>query len=99
MSTHNTHIDKDQEAPPQTPGSFYRQDTLQRENLPPAANFPPPRRPSPSRSNYWFAVAAVVVVVALVFSVFALVLPLQGQHPATQGTPTPRAPRCRRWSP
>jgi hypothetical protein len=93
MSTHNTQIDRDQEAPPQTPGSFYGEDTLQRVQPPPTGNFPPPRRPSPRRSNYWFAVAAVVVVVALIFSVFALVVSLQGQHPGTQATPTPTAPQ------
>lgn len=93
MSTQRTNIDKDQEAPPQTPGSFYREDNLQRENLPPATNFPPPRQPSPGRRNYWFAVAAVVMVVALIFSVFAFVVSLQGQRPATQVRPTPTAPQ------
>jgi hypothetical protein len=34
----------------------------------------------------------VIVVVALILSVFALVIAQQGQHPATQITPTPTAP-------
>jgi hypothetical protein len=34
----------------------------------------------------------VIVVVALIFSVFALVVAQQGQHPTTQITPTPTAP-------
>ena len=89
MSTQYTDIDTGQEAPPQTPGSFYREETLVREHQPPAAHVPPPRRPTPRRSSYWFAVAAVVVVVALIFSVFALVASLGGQHPAPQVTPTP----------
>jgi hypothetical protein len=93
MSTQHTDIDKVQEAPPQTPGSFFREETLQRENLPPATHVPPPRRPTPSRRNYWFVVAAVIVALALIFSVFALVVSLQGQHPATQVTPTPTAPQ------
>jgi hypothetical protein len=35
---------------------------------------------------------SVIVVIALIFSVFALVLSQQGQHPATQVTPTPTVP-------
>ena len=46
-----------------------------------------------TRSNYWFAVATVIVALALIFSVFALVVSLQGQHPGAQVTPTPTAPR------
>ena len=42
MRTQHTEIDKDQEAPPQIPGSFSREP----ENLPPTTPFPPPRRPS-----------------------------------------------------
>lgn len=88
MSTQQTDIDKDQQAPPQTPGSFFREETLQREHLPPAIHLPPPRRPTPSRRNSWFVVAAVIVALGLILSVFAFVVSLQGQHPATQGTPT-----------
>jgi hypothetical protein len=88
MNTQLTNIDKVQETPPQTPGSFFHEETLQRENLPPATNFPPPRRPTPSRSNSWFVVVAVIVALGLIFSGFALVMSLQGQHPAPQETPT-----------
>lgn len=93
MSTQHTDIDKVQEAHPQTPGSFFREETLPRENLPPATHFPPPRRPTPSRRNYWFVVAAVIVALALIFSVFAFAVSFQGQHPATQVTPMPTAPQ------
>ena len=93
MSTHQPDIDKDQAAPPQTPGSFYHEDTIQREYLPPPANVRQPRRPARRKSTFWFAVAAVLVALALVFSVLALVVSLQGQHPATQVTPTPTAPQ------
>ena len=93
MSTQNTQIYKDQEAPPQTPGSFSGEETIQRENLPPAPPSRPPRRPSRGRNNYWIAVFAVVVAVALIFSVFALVVSLQGQHPGSQVTPAPTAPQ------
>ncbi len=94
MSTLYTDRDKDQEASPEVPGSFYTENTLQREKMPPAENFPPPpRRSSRTRRSYWFAAAAVVIVLALIFSAFALVIALQGQHPGTQVTPTPTAPR------
>ncbi|HET9999323.1 MAG TPA: hypothetical protein VFQ36_00430 [Ktedonobacteraceae bacterium] len=33
MSTQNIKINKDQEVPPQTPGSFYHEDTLQRRTF------------------------------------------------------------------
>lgn len=96
MSTRHSDIDKDQVAPPRAPGSFYTEETLQREKMSPPGNVPqPPWRPprSNSKRSYWFAVAAVIVVVALIFGVFALVVSQQGQHPTNQVTPTPTTPK------
>ncbi len=92
MSTKNTDIDNVQETPPRASGSFYTETTAQRGMMSPTGNIPPPRRPPRSKRSYWLAVAAVIVVVALIFSVFALVVSQQGQHPGTQVTPTPTAP-------
>ena len=93
MSTRHTDIDKDQEAPPRASGSLPTENTVQQEKVSPAGNFPqPPQRPSRIRRGYWFAVAAVIVALALIFSVFALVISQQGQHPSNQVTPAPTAP-------
>src|SRR5579859_1412054 len=90
MSTQHTDLDKVQETPPRDSQSIYTADTVQQAKASPPESFPPPpRRPSRSTRSYWFAIAAVIVVVALIFSVFALVLSQQGQHPVTQVTPTP----------
>jgi len=93
MSTQHTDLDKVQETPPGDSPSLYTADTVQQAKASPPENFPqPPQRPFRSTRSYWFAIAAVIVVVALIFSVFALVLSQQGQHPATQVTPTPTVP-------
>lgn len=91
MNTQHTDIDNVQNAPPQTPGSFYREETLQQEKQPPAPPFPPPRRPTPGRRNYWFIVVVVIVALGLILSVFALIVSLQGKPPTPQVTPTPTA--------
>jgi hypothetical protein len=93
MSTPHTDISKEQETSLWDASSLSTADTVQHVKTSPPESFPPPpRRPSRSTRSYWFAVAAVVVVVALIFSVFALVVAQQGQHPTTQITPTPTAP-------
>jgi len=93
MSTRYTDRDKDQETPPRDSPSLYTADTVQQAKASPPESFPTPPRPSSrSKRSYWFAVAAVIVVVALVFSVLALILSQKGQHPATQVTPTPTTP-------
>jgi len=93
MSTKHTELGKEQETPPRDGQSLSTATTVQHVKTSPPESFPPPpRRPSRSARSYWFAVAAVVVVVALIFSVFALVVSQQGQHPTTQVTPTPTAP-------
>ena len=90
MSTKQTDLSKDQEAPPGDSQSLYTADTVQQVKVSPPEGFPqPPQRPSHSRRKLWVAIAAVIVVMALIFSVFALVLSLQGQHPEPQITPTP----------
>ena len=96
MSTKYTDTGKEKGTPPGESQSLSAADTAPQVQAPPPGYFPPPppRRPSrtgPNR-NYWFAVGAVVVVVALIFSVFAFVMAQQGQHPASQVTPTPTSP-------
>jgi hypothetical protein len=93
MSTRNTDIYKDQEASGGVPETFYTENTLQQEKLSPAGNVPqPPKRPSRNRRGFWFAIAAVVIVLALVFSVLAVFLAQPGKSPSTQVTPTATAP-------
>ncbi|HEV2583938.1 MAG TPA: hypothetical protein VGT44_23995 [Ktedonobacteraceae bacterium] len=93
MSTRHTNIDKDQEGAPQTPGSLAREDTAQREKASVTESFPrPPQRPLRAKRDRWFVIAAVIVTAALILSVFALAISLQGQHPGTQVTPTPTTP-------
>jgi hypothetical protein len=93
MSTKQTDLNNVQETPPRDAQALYTADTVQQAKTSPPESFPtPPRPPSGSKRRYWFAVAVVIVVVALIFSVFALVLSQQGQHPGTQVTPTPTAP-------
>jgi len=94
MSTRHSDIDKDQGVAPRAPGSFYTEETLQRARMSPPGTIPqPPWRPPRSKRSYWFAVAAVIVGVALIFSVFAIVASQQGQHPTNQVTPTPTTPK------
>jgi hypothetical protein len=89
MSTRHTDIGKDQESPPRDTKSIYSENTVQQEKVPSSESFPqPPRLPSRTQRARWFLVATVIVALAIIFSVFALVLPQLGQHPTTQITPT-----------
>jgi hypothetical protein len=55
---------------------------------------PPPNAPQPpkqtdhNRRNFWLAVAAVVIVLALIFSVFAIFMAQPGKQSGSQRTPT-----------
>jgi hypothetical protein len=90
MGTKHTEADNVQETPPRDSPSLYTADTVQHVKASPPESFPPPpRRTSSSKKSYWFAVVAVGVAVALIFSVFALVVAQQGEHSGTQVTPTP----------
>jgi len=86
MSTKHKDVGKEQETPPRDVPALSTADTVQQ------AKASPPRQPARSARSSWFTVAAVIAVITLIFSVFALVLSQQGQHPATQVTPTPTAP-------
>ena len=89
MSTPNTDLDKDQEASRGAPGTIYSEDTFKLEKMSPAENVPqPPQPPSHNRRNVWFAIAAVVIVLALVFSVLAVFIVQPGKNTSTQVTPT-----------
>lgn len=83
----------EQETPSRNAPSIYTADTVQQAKPSPPESFPtPPQRPSRLKRNSWFAALAVLVILALVLSIVALVLSQQGQHPATQVTPTPTTP-------
>jgi hypothetical protein len=89
MSTPNTDLDKDQEASRGAPGTMYTEDTIKLEKMSPVENVPqPPQPPSHNRRKVWFAIAAVVIVLALVFSVLAVFIAQPGKSPSTQVTPT-----------
>ena len=52
----------------------------------------PPKQPTRNRRGLWFAIAAVVIVLALIFSVFAVFVAQPGKQPGTQVTPTATVP-------
>ncbi len=93
MSTRNADVDKDQEASREAPETIYSEDTIQMDKISPAENVPqPPKQPSHNRRGLWFAIVAVVIVLALVFSVLAVFIAQPGKQPSTQVTPTATAP-------
>lgn len=89
MRTRQTNFNNVQETPPRDSSLPLLADTTPQAKVRPPEGFPPPRRLS--TKNLWFAIVAVLVAIALIFSIFALVLSLQGQHPSTQ-VPTPTVP-------
>ena len=93
MSTKHTDIGKEQETPPGASPSLSTADTVQQTKVSPPESFPPsPWRPSHSNRGYRFVVGTVIAVLVLIVSTFAFFLSQQGQHSATQVTPTPTAP-------
>ena len=93
MSTQNTDLDRGQETSRGGPGAIYDENTIQQERVSPPMNVPqPPRRPTRSRREFWFIIAAVVIVLALIFSVFVVFIAQPGKQPGTQVTPTATVP-------
>ena len=88
MSTHSTDVEKEQSASQGAPGTMFNEDTIQlgRASPPPTAPHPP-KHTDHNRRNFWLAIAAVVIVLALVFSVFAIFLAQPGKQTGTQPTP------------
>lgn len=77
MSTNQTDLSNNQQIP---------------ARVSPPERFPfPPRRSTRPHRRAWFAVIAVMVIVALIFSAVALVISLRGPQQATQVAPTPTA--------
>ena len=99
MSTRNTDIEKEQDASQGAPGTIFNEDTIQLEKASPPQNAPqPPKHTDRNRRNFWLAIAAVVIVLALIFSVFAIFIAQPGKQSSSQTTPTatlrePRLPR------
>src|SRR5579863_5908810 len=90
MNIQHTDTDKNQETPYQNSASRHTEDTVQSEKASPIESFSqPPRRPTPTRRDRLFVIAAVIIALVLILSVGAIVI---SQHPAAQITPTPTAP-------
>ena len=93
MSTQYTDLDKGQEASRGTAGTIYNEDTIHLEQAPPPVNVPqPPQKPPHSKRNFRFTIAAVVIILGLIFSVFAVFISQPGKQPGTQITTTATAP-------
>jgi hypothetical protein len=89
MSTRSTDVEQEQSASQGAPGTIFNEDTLQMGTASPPPNAPqPPKHPDHNRRNFWLAIAAVVIVLALVFSVFAMFMTQPGKQTGSQTTPT-----------
>ena len=69
MSTQYTDLDKGQEASRGTAGTIYNEDTIHLEQAPPPVNVPRnlPEKPPHSKRNFRFTIAAVVIILGLIF--------------------------------
>ncbi|MGZ3621518.1 MAG: hypothetical protein ACXWPG_00315 [Ktedonobacteraceae bacterium] len=93
MSTRNADLEKEQNASQGAPGTIFNEDTIQLEKASPPPNAPqPPKHTAHNRRNFWLAITAVVIVMALIFSVLAVFIVQPGKQPGTQVTPTATAP-------
>ena len=89
MSTRKMEIGKEQEASHGAPGTISPEDALTWEKKPPTENVPqPPQPPSHNKRNLWLAIVAVVISLALLFSVLTVFLLQPGKNTGTQVTPT-----------
>jgi Immunoglobulin-like domain of bacterial spore germination len=89
MSTRNTDLEKDQGASQGAPGAIFNEDTIQLGRASPPPNVPqPPKHTDHNRRNFWLAIATVVIVLALIFSVFAVFIAQPGKQGSSQTTPT-----------
>ena len=88
MSTRNTDVEKGQNASQGATGTIFNEDTLQMGSASPPPTAPqPPKHTDHNRRNFWLAIAAVVIVLALIFSVFALFMAQPGKQGNSQTTP------------
>src|SRR5947209_1968758 len=88
MSTRNTDLEKEESASQGAPGTIFNEDTLHLEKASPPPNAPqPPKHTAHDRRNIWLAIAAVVIVLALIFSVFAIFIAQPGKQSSSQTTP------------
>jgi hypothetical protein len=86
-------IEKEQEMGSSAPTSLQTLERIQEASASPAQTFPhPPQRPPRPPRNRWVVIGAVIVALALMFSLGILLIPALLQRPADQVTPTPTAP-------
>jgi hypothetical protein len=89
MSTRSSDVEKEQSASQGSPGTIFNEDTLQLGRASPPPTAPqPPKHTDHNRRNFWLAIAAVVIVLALIFSVFAIFIAQPGKQTGSQTTPT-----------
>jgi hypothetical protein len=89
MSTRSTDIEKEQSASQGPSGTMFNEDTLQLGTASPPPTAPqPPKHADHNRRNFWLAIAVVVIVLALIFSVFAIFIAQPGKQSGSQTTPT-----------
>jgi len=88
MSTRSTDIEKEQSASQGPPGTIFNEDTIPLGTTSPPPTAPqPPKHTDHNRRNFWLAIAAVVIVLALVFSVFAIFIAQPGKQTGSQPAP------------
>ena len=88
MSTRSSDVEKEQSASQGSPGTIFNEDTLQLGRASPPPTAPqPPKHTDHNRRNFWLALAAVVIVLALIFSVFAVFIAQPGKQSSSQTTP------------
>ncbi|HET7641125.1 MAG TPA: hypothetical protein VFK47_20620, partial [Ktedonobacteraceae bacterium] len=86
-------IEKEQELGPSAPTSQQTLARIQDASVSPAQTFPhPPQRPPRPPRNRWVVIGAVIVALALIFSLGILLIPALLPRPAGQVTPTPTTP-------
>jgi hypothetical protein len=90
MGTQQTEVGNDQEVPPQAPRSLHTHATVREEKGSPVQTFPqPPGRPPRPKSNRWFVIGTVLVLLALILSLGGILIAGLVQRPGGQVTPTP----------
>ena len=89
MSTRNADTEMGQDASQGARGTDFNEDTIKLGRASPPPHAPePPKQSDHDRRNFWLAIVAVVIVLALIFSVFAIFIAQPGKQSSSQSTPT-----------